>query len=268
MIEKLKTLPIANEDAIVDRFGAPLNVGNYVVFPASNNVHIGRIIGYNWLYFQIGMVEPMVDHSTGQPVRTKAAHEVHTEFGFTGNSLINVDRQIVQSIRDVEDPLFAPLLDFSTSETKKVSRKYLVCLLAETNQPSTDPWANFQVCVASIAGSTTAEMDMFRDHLRTVYDKRILAFLLGKDSNRRAGGYSYPGTKRNNGSHHWNIGTYMYSHHTEPQMETYYVTQSDTQLSKRRIQEIGLMDYMDTIMSVSDYNSLDIENASKLELMI
>lgn len=266
MIEPFKPLPIANENTMVDRFGASLNVGDYVTFADGDYVAHGRILGYNWLYYQVGYTKMIVDEQTKQS--TVKAFEYTSATGFPGHALLNIDKLITAGQRDLEDPLYAPLLNFSPSDTKKVARKYVVCLLADTHQPSSSRWADFQVCITSIPGSTAAEIALFTKHLKEVYGKRIVTQLASTRSRNFAAGYTYHGQTRNSGKHHWNIGTNMYGSQTTPQMETYYLTQAETQLSKRRIQEIGLMDYMDTIMSVTDYNSLDIEEASKLELML
>lgn len=266
MIEAFKPLPIANENAIVDRFGAPLNVGNYVAFGEGNHVSHGRIIGYNWLYFQVAYTMMVVDQQTQQS--SVKAFQCQSTAGFPYNSLLNIDKLITAGQRDLEDPLYAPLLNFSTSETKKVARKYVVCLLADTNQPSTSSFVDYQICITSIAGSTAAEIALFTEHLKEVYGKRIVTQLAGARSRNFVAGYAYSSQTRNSGKHNWNIGTIMYGNQTTPQIETYYLTQAETQLSKRRIQEIGLMDHMDTIMSVTDYNNLDIEEVSKLELML
>ena len=265
MIEAFKTLPIANEDSMLDRFGAPLNVGSYVAFASNNEVKHGRITEYNWLYYQVAYTTRLTRNGILEPLSAVQSNYVN---GLPANALLNVDTLITPALRDLEDPLYAPLLNFSPSETKKVSRKYLVYLLADLNQPNTVPFTDYQVVITSIPGSTEAELSIFTKHLNDVYGKRIVSRLAGSRSRNFNVGYTYHGSTKNTGTHNWTVYTTMYANQTVPQMHNHSVTQAETQLSKRRIQEIGLMDYMDTIMSVTDYNSLDIEQVSKLELML
>lgn len=265
MIEAFKNLAIANEDSMVDRFGNPLNVGSYVAFASGFDVKHGRITEYNWLYYQVAYTTRLMRNGILEPLSVVQSNYVN---GLPGKSLLNIDSLVTPALRDIEDPLYAPLLNFSPSETKKVSRKYVVWLLADLDQPNTVPFVDYQIVVTSIPGSTEAEILLFLDHLREVYKKRVVAKLTPARSRNFNPGYTYHGSMKNSGTHNWTVYTTTYANQSVPQIQNHSVTQAETLLSKRRIQEIGLMDYMDTIMSVTDYNNLDIEKVSKLELMI
>lgn len=265
MIEAFKPPPIANEGSMVDRFGNPLDVGSYVAFADDTEVKHGRIIEYNWLYYQVAYTMQLTKNGILQPLSAVCSNYTN---GLPGASLVNIDSLITPALRDLEDPLYAPLLNFSPSETKKVSRKYVVYLVADLDQPNTSRFIDYQVVVTSIPGATEAELNIFAKHLKEVHGKRIIAKLAATRSRNFNVGYTYHGSTKNTGTHHWSVFTMQHGQQTTPQLQIHYLTQSETQLSKRRIQEIGLMDYMDTIMSVTDYNNLDIEEASKLELML
>lgn len=262
MIEAFKPIPITNEDSHIDRFGAPLNVGNYVAF-ADNGVKHGRIVGYNWLYYKVACLDrPMVNGVWSEPVA------VVQWMPFAPTTLLNVDELITQPLLDFEDPIYAPVLDFSPSDTKKVSRKYVVYLVAEINQSTSSPFSSYRVVITSIPGSTEAEMALFEAYLSTEYNVRIVGKLANKRTRNFGGGYNYHGSTRSSTTHLWNVHTYSYTNAGDLHIAQFQLTQADTQLTKGRMQSSGLMPYLDTIMSVTDYNNLDIEDLSKLEMLL
>lgn len=265
MIQPFKPLPIVNENAVVDRFGRSLNVGDYITYASSDSLVHGKIIGYNWLYLQVGFVEQRT--ANGQLLPACAYPNPYGP-GVHPSMLLNINNLISQAQRDIEDPLYAPILDFTPSENKKVARKYGVWMVADKDQPDTSPFTDYQIIVSSIPGSTASEINQFLNHLDKEYGKRVVGELASQRGRNHRGGWHYQNHTRNEGKHNWTMYTEMYAHQTTPQLRSWQLTQSETQLSKRRIQEIGLMNHLDTIMSVTDYNNLDIEEVSKVELML
>lgn len=261
MIKAFEPLPTANEGTIKDRFGNPLNVGNQVLYlHRYEEGQLGEacISGYNHLYFELSSVKPDIQHGTQVGL---VADKLNQWVPY--QNLINVealmDPQVVSERQDV----YKTVLDFTPSENKKCSRKYAVLLVGDLHSLNNDSFNNHQVVITSVAGSTAAEWNMLNDHLLKKHKLRIISKLCGS----RKGFHESPTYTTAGGTHFWDCYTASSYWSSAVTFNTQCVPQSHYQLTKRRMQEMGLLEHVDTIMSVHEYNNLVVEDAAKLEIL-
>lgn len=258
-------LPITDENAVCDRFGNPLNVGTHVLFPAGEDggMASGVICGYENHYFQIGRMHARWTNGVLQPAVAELSHLAKY------HGLINQEPLMdPQAIID-QNAAYVPVLDFSPSETKKGSRKYAVYLVADETLPNSTPFREMFVVVTTIMGSTTDELDMLDRHLRLQNGYRVVGRLCSSRS-RFSSSNSYAGVQITGMKHNWNVFKRDYTdwqHMRHSEVHNHYVPQSQYQLSKRNMQDIGLIQHLDTVFTVEEYNNLDIEELSKVEIL-
>lgn len=256
-------IPITDENVVKDRFGNPLNVGTHVLFGVHGEEGIGQgvICGYNHHYFDIAQLKHR--HLNGIPQPPVAEHTCMLKH----YAMVNVESLMdPQTITDHAD-LYKTVLDFSPSDTKKVSRKYAVYLVSDRNLSHETPFRDMSIIVTTIAGSNSEDLNMLERHIGEQMNGRIVARLC---ASRKGFSNGWPGP--NNvilgTTHNWDI---MSEEHNYGQNRRYLRGQSTPQaayqLSKKRMQEIGLLEHINTVFTVSEYNDLDIEQVSKLEIL-
>lgn len=265
MSQPFLPIPTTDENVIFDRFGNPLNVGTHVLFGAAGDEGVaqGVICGYNHHYFDIATIH-------NRWVNGKQTLEAALNCSLKYYAMINVESLMdPQTIADQVD-LYKPLLNFSPSETKRTSRKYAVYLVVDQTLSQDTPFRDMSVIVTTVAGSNSADLDMLARHIKLQMGCRIVSRLCASRKGF-TNGWSQTGYDNLGLTHNWDIMTQYYGggHNVAvPSLREQSTPQAAYQLSKKRMQEIGLLDHLNTVFTVEEYNNLDIEQVSKLEILI
>lgn len=259
-------IPVTDENVVFDRFGNPLNVGTHVMFGSHGEEGVGQgvICGYNHHYFDIAILRQQ--HRNG--VLMPLAAEVNCQLKHY--AIVNAESLMDPQVITDQADLYKTVLDFSPSETKKVSRKYAVYLVVDETLPQSTPFRDMSVIVTTVAGSNSADLDMLARHIKLQLGCRIVSRLCASRKGF-TNGWSRTGYDNLGLTHNWDIMTQYYGggHNVAvPSLREQSTPQAAYQLSKKRMQEIGLLEHLNTVFTVEEYNNLDIEQVSKLEILI
>lgn len=255
MSEAFKPIPVTNQGTYTDRYGQSLNVGDPVAWAGYDGV----IAGYNNLWFTLA--KKVVSWPNG--VKTETAEIV--EYAYDPSHLINTSKLLtpMQSIAVEQD--FVKILDHTPSENKKVARKYVVALVGDYATHSKDTVDSdinaLQIVITSVPGSTTDDWQRFHAYLRTEYDAKVISYLCTSDDKF----HDWYASKRVN-QHFWDVVRIKASQYNSQTLIRYDVPQNQYMLSKKRMQEYGLLEHLNTAMSVGEFNAIVKEDRAKWDL--